>query len=300
VHKVHSKGENLFDSLMRWIELFLTVVREGLGSPLSLEFLLPHMGEERAIIMREVDAVALYHYKLKLVYEDKLRKRFGRVQGGMNGNDADAQDEVTQKLVDGIAREISFGELAKGNAADLAAEESDEESNGESSEYETDSEESTGEESGEDGPPILSAGAVIPAHVWTGSVAHQASSHPHHHRDGSVPQSTHRQAPMPRRSRSVINLNEIHSTRPGDEPPLPPLPPNLTPPSFKPLPLPPAPRPQTKLPPPRSRSVPPRSNRSKKKNTHEVLKPPDLHHIPALLPVFIEMVSPRVEWMARI
>ncbi|KAJ4478105.1 hypothetical protein J3R30DRAFT_2860798 [Lentinula aciculospora] len=38
VHKVHSKGEGLFDSLMRWIELFLTFMREGLGQPISLEF----------------------------------------------------------------------------------------------------------------------------------------------------------------------------------------------------------------------------------------------------------------------
>ena len=48
VHKVHSKGEGLFDSFMRWIEQFLTLMRDGLGAPLSLEFLLPHTGPERA------------------------------------------------------------------------------------------------------------------------------------------------------------------------------------------------------------------------------------------------------------
>lgn len=82
VHKVHSKGENLFNDLMRWVELFLTVIREGLGSPISLEFLLPHAGDERKAILAEVDAVALYHYKSKLAYESKIRRRFENTQGG--------------------------------------------------------------------------------------------------------------------------------------------------------------------------------------------------------------------------
>ncbi|CDO75602.1 hypothetical protein BN946_scf184858.g42 [Trametes cinnabarina] len=66
VHKVHSKGEGLFTNLMRWIELFLTLMRDGLGEPISLEFLLPHTGADRENVLREVDAVALYHYKLKV------------------------------------------------------------------------------------------------------------------------------------------------------------------------------------------------------------------------------------------
>ena len=82
VHKVHSKGEGLFDSLIRWIELFLTLVREGMGPPISLEFLLPASEKDRADILSEVDAMATYHYKTKVVYEDKLRRRFGRAQAG--------------------------------------------------------------------------------------------------------------------------------------------------------------------------------------------------------------------------
>ena len=141
VHKVHSKGEGLFDDLMRWVELFLTLVREGLGEPISLEFLLPHTGKERADILAEVDKVALYHYKLKVIYEEKLRRRFGRAQVS-NGqeNDADAEDEVTQALVNGVVGEISFGELVQGDAIDLAAEETDEEESSDeysSSDYES-------------------------------------------------------------------------------------------------------------------------------------------------------------------
>ncbi|KAL0950036.1 hypothetical protein HGRIS_010044 [Hohenbuehelia grisea] len=139
VHKVHSKGEGLFDSLMRWIELFLTVIREGLGQPISLEFLLPHKGPEREEILKEVDQVALYHYKLKVMHEDKLRRRFGRAQSGKEA-DADAEDEATQVLVDSVVGEISFGELIQGDADELAAADSDEEdddSEEDSSEYET-------------------------------------------------------------------------------------------------------------------------------------------------------------------
>ncbi len=58
VHKVHSKGEGLFTGLMRWIELFLDIVREGLGDPISLEFILPHTGDERRDTIKEIDEVA--------------------------------------------------------------------------------------------------------------------------------------------------------------------------------------------------------------------------------------------------
>lgn len=123
VHKVHSKGEGLFNSLMQWIEMFLTVVREGLGDPLSLEFLLPHTGQDRTDILSEVDEIAMYHYKLKVIYEDKLRRRFGNAQGQ---RDVDAEDEATQTLVNGVLGDIDFGELVGGDALDVAAEESDE------------------------------------------------------------------------------------------------------------------------------------------------------------------------------
>ncbi|KAJ3894149.1 hypothetical protein GG344DRAFT_41831 [Lentinula edodes] len=157
VHKVHSKGEGLFDSLMRWIELFLTFMREGLGPPISLEFLLPHMGLERTEILAEVDKVALYHYKLKLLYENKVRRRFGRTQAQ---GDADAEDQVTKALVDGVVGEISFGDLVQGAADDMAAEDAEEDSEDEdedesSAEYETDSESDSdvSEESNEPPPP---------------------------------------------------------------------------------------------------------------------------------------------------
>ena len=145
VHKVHSKGEDLFEGLMRWIELFLTLTREGLGHPISLEFILPHAGEDRELIMKEIDEVALYHYKLKVAYEEKVRRRFGRAMADQGG------DEAAQELVDGVVRELSFGELVKGDANDLFAEESDEETDSEEEEDTT--EESSEESSGQETPP---------------------------------------------------------------------------------------------------------------------------------------------------
>jgi Domain of unknown function in PX-proteins (DUF3818) len=148
VHKVHSKGEDLFEGLMHWIELFLTLTREGLGQPISLEFILPHAGEHRESIMKEIDEVALHHYKLKVAYEERVRRRFGRAGGQST---ADEDDEAAQELVNGVVRELSFGELVKGDANDIAAEESDEETDSEEEEYTT--EESSEESSNPDDPP---------------------------------------------------------------------------------------------------------------------------------------------------
>ncbi|THH28956.1 hypothetical protein EUX98_g5244 [Antrodiella citrinella] len=145
VHKVHSKGQNLFSSLMQWIELFLTLMREGLGEPISLEFLLPHMGAERDAIMEEIDSVARYHYKLKLAYEAKVRRRFGRTQGR---DDADTEDEEAAQMVNSVVEDLSFGDLVKGDAVDLAAEQTDDESD--SSSEDSDSNSSDEEESSDE------------------------------------------------------------------------------------------------------------------------------------------------------
>ena len=154
IHKVHSKGEGLFDGLMRWIELFLTAFREGFGDPISLEFLLPHTGQERVDIMKEVDEVALYHYKLKLAHQNKVRKRFGRTQGR---NDADAEDEAAQILLNGVVQDIDFGELVKGDVDELEAaeDEEDEDSDEDDSEEESSEEESTDEEGPESVTPRM-------------------------------------------------------------------------------------------------------------------------------------------------
>ena len=288
VHKVHSKGEGLFDSLMRWIELFLTVVREGLGEPISLEFILPHVGQERTAILAEVDAVAMYHYKLKVAYEDKIRRRFGKVQGQTG---ADAEDEATQALVQGVVGEISFGELVQGDADDLAAEETDD-NDVSSSEYETDADSET-DESNE---------------IPTRSVARSQTVTQHErqlHRKRSQPQmANNRDRPRPR-SLSLKNSQSILSPRfSHDVPPVPslpnipfakPLPPSPAPESTQPFPtlvasrLPKSANPPTQR--PRRAPSPMQPRKGKGKKAPESLKPPPLQHIPTLLPVFTELVS---------
>ncbi|KZT62904.1 hypothetical protein CALCODRAFT_513796 [Calocera cornea HHB12733] len=137
VHRVHSKGEGLFDGLIRWIELFLDLMREGLGQSVSLEFILPYSHNERAAILREVDQVAHYHYRLKIAYEEKLRRRFGNP----GDSSAGAEDEMARDLIDGVVRDLSFGELIKGDAEGAAAEESDSDSD----EYDSDDSEGSEE-----------------------------------------------------------------------------------------------------------------------------------------------------------
>jgi hypothetical protein len=112
VHNVHSKGQGLFDSLMGWIELFLSYARVGL-QPLDLEFLLPAPGAERDRIMAEVDAVAQYHYRLKVAHEEKIRRRFRR--------EAAAEEEAA--LLDSVMASLSLDEGAMGEAGELNDEE---------------------------------------------------------------------------------------------------------------------------------------------------------------------------------
>ena len=117
VHKVHSKGQGLFDALMAWIERFLTYAREGLSEKIDLEFVLP-VGEERLAILREVDAVATYHYKLKLAYEEKVRRRFQKT--------AATDDEAA--LIDGMIASLNLNDSVVGDVEEVGEEddESDE------------------------------------------------------------------------------------------------------------------------------------------------------------------------------
>ena len=141
VHNVHSKGQGLFDRLMHWVELFLTAAREGLGEKVSLEFILPHTGQDRVDVLKEIDAVALYHYKLKVLYEEKLRRRFRNAEGG-DGTEG-AEEEIGQALVDGVVRDLSFGELLKGGVDEIAAEDEDDDDDDYESETDSDDESSS-------------------------------------------------------------------------------------------------------------------------------------------------------------
>lgn len=334
VHKVHSKGEGLFDSLMRWIELFLTFVREGLGDPISLEFLLPHTGQERVDILAEVDEIARYHYKLKVLYEDKIRRRFGRAQS----SEADVEDEATQTLVNGVIGEISFGDLVTGDAIDLAAEETDEESSSSecsSSEYETGSDDESDEpESSQENVKGKQPLPTPPSSPMSPQVRQSRNSRHHDvtrlesHRvtpstsvvppQAQLPPQRKRSFSLHRAKSMTFSMSNLSLSKRNQEvpavPPVPPLPTNLkgAPPTSS-KPLPPAPlasptrsdtpdtpppissklHPQSQQAQPRPNGPPKPANLKKKTKAPEpTLKPPDLHHVPQLLPVFVEMVGP--------
>lgn len=125
VHNVHSKGQGLFDSLMGWIELFLGYARDGLPQKLDLEILLPMDGPQRAAIMKEVDEVAQYHYKLKVQHEEKVRRRF------VAGGGADEQTLEEAALVDSVMQSLSIGDTTVGAAGEIAVEESEEDDDSE-------------------------------------------------------------------------------------------------------------------------------------------------------------------------
>ena len=293
VHKVHSKGAGLFDDLMRWIELFLTVIREGIGKRVSLEYLLPHTGQERIDILREVDAVALYHYRIKVAYEAKVRKRFARGAAVNGSTTAEEDDEAAQALVDGVVRDLSFGDLVRGDEEDLAEDSESEE------ESETDSE--TSSETDANAAQDSDEGQVVrvksqPPHLRVPATAHlkePVSSFdfpPTSRPGGSRPRS------LSLRSHQSGDLTKARNIGSHDIPPVPPLP-------FRGEPVPRTPltaqpslhrrkttndmrRGQLKY-------VQAKSHKTPKKQVPNI-KPPDLKAIPDLLPLFVEMVSEEV------
>lgn len=291
---------------MHWIDVFLTVIRESLGEPISLEFLLPHTGLERDQIMSEIDRVALYHYKLKVLYEEKLRRRFVRAQGNSYHSSADAEDEAAQELLDNIvAGELNFGDLVSGDAIDLAAQVTDEESSSEeysSSEEDTDSEAESS--SSQDEKMLTPKKSPMSPPVQP--------SHQQYFQNNRIPveqrgTNSSKQAVRRHRSlslksvRSLISFNN-NSRRSQDTPPPVPSVPAMDrsaapfkPPPQKQHPLSPisGPEPITpiKASPLQQIRLQPQQNGKQKSMGRETLKPPELHFIPQLLPVFVEMVS---------
>ncbi|GAA5913816.1 hypothetical protein JCM6882_007707 [Rhodosporidiobolus microsporus] len=138
VHQVHSKGEGLFDNLMSWIELFINFVRDGLPSPVSLDFLLPVGGKEREEVLEEVDALVEYHRKLKAAHHERMKKRM--IKGEDLDKDADAA------FVAGVMQNLHIGTVMD-DVHDVEAEGSEDEA-------EEEGEASSDEDGLEDPPPL--------------------------------------------------------------------------------------------------------------------------------------------------
>ncbi|KAK0468376.1 uncharacterized protein EV420DRAFT_1504143 [Desarmillaria tabescens] len=364
VHKVHSKGEGLFDSLMRWIELFITIIREGISTsnnPISLEFLLPQSAAERKLIMDEVDKVAVYHYKTKLLYEEKVRRRFAGGQAAQG--EGEREEEETRRMVDGVVGEISFGELVSGDVEELRAEESDdEESDSDSDETESDSTEDTETDSDSESESTEESLPSRPSRMHTIPSPQPRKSQTVD--DGGTVTPRQRSLSL-RRSFSDIKAVVAGRKRERDSvPPMPPIPKSVAAAMKKPLPPSPVgspgpsptplkasfdssrsinssrsslnsfkqlPRAPGKSSMDSSRSIdsvgplsptlsasrtlasgcsrssidsstsrtPKKPKTKRKKKRVETIKPPDLVHIPNLLPLFKEMMRPHLRTRAK-
>ncbi|KIJ56683.1 hypothetical protein M422DRAFT_197782 [Sphaerobolus stellatus SS14] len=326
VHKVHSKGAKLFENLLRWIELFINFVREGLGEPISLEFLLPHTGQERIDILKEVDAVALYHYRLKVAHETKVRRRFGRGEGGEVANGgpttADQDDLATQALIDDVVRDFNFGDLVNGDVEDLV----DTDSSGEDSEEYDSSEETTTEEETElesdeeDHVPR----PMAPPSPATRRIPSTAPLPTLHKRASQSTVTIPGPPPKPLRPKRSFSLRLNRSTSDlrraaklsDPPPPVPPLPGQLrVPVGEKDVPPLPPPLPSKEYAPSvqsssstqtaRGQRSPPADaeqqrasssapTKKKKKKTGPDIQGPELKAIPSLLPLFVEMMRPKL------
>lgn len=327
VHKVHSKGQGLFDSLMKWIERFLTAIRDGVGAfevgakgnKIVLETVLPAGDEERARIMEEVDKMMHWHYLNKIAHEEKLRSRFRRTQKGAETN-ADAEDEATQILINGVAREFDFGELVRANADELTAEEGDDD---DSDDYDDDEDDDSDDDTGE--YETDSEGTEEDMNVQTLSV-HSSTIQPPLFRakttevvvvsappeisglsrsQTSLPAAPRMRSLSLRSAKSMQLLGKRHPT--VDTPPVPPLPVHLD----KPLPLRPPGSSSAELPrrrsigllaspehdpnddPHRPSSSPHPPSHKPRKKAATMAQPPELRYIPTLLPIFVEMVRHR-------
>ncbi|GAA5913550.1 PX domain-containing protein [Sporobolomyces salmoneus] len=124
VHQVHSKGEGLFDNLMSWIELFINFVRDGLPSPVSLDFLLPVGGKEREEVLKEVDAIVEYHRRLKWAHHERMTRRM--TKGKESERDVDAA------FVSSVMENLHIGKVMD----DVEDVEAEDESDEEEEEYE--------------------------------------------------------------------------------------------------------------------------------------------------------------------
>lgn len=122
VYKVHTKGESLFSSLVKWAEIFISFMSDGIGDQISLEYLLPHSSDARTTIFNEVDAIALYHYKLKIAHEEQVRRRFG---GQLKDEIADAEEAAAQDLVDSVIGQMNIGDLVQGDAVEIGEDSSE-------------------------------------------------------------------------------------------------------------------------------------------------------------------------------
>lgn len=119
VHRVHTKGQDLFDALLHWIERFINLVRDGLPvEPFSLEVLLPHAGQERQEAIAEIDSLVDYHRQLKLTAHRRMRRKLLK-------GDLDLEARAAREEDSAFVRNVLGGVGASGMADDIEDDQAD-------------------------------------------------------------------------------------------------------------------------------------------------------------------------------
>ncbi len=254
VHKVHSKGQGLFDSLMGWIELFLNFAREGLPREVDLEVILPYAGSERLAIMKECDEVAAYYYKLKVAHEEKIRRRFQK----------DGASEEEAAFINGIVASLNMNDSIVNDAGEAAAD-------GESSDDEDD--DSDAEEAAASAfDPTKDNGAAQWKSVVKDDDASTSSDRTSVHQSVQSEVSPLSGGSVENKRSSMDRIrNSLDFSRKTEAPTSAPAGPAH-------------PQPQPKI----------KRRRRSKRGAQEVAVAPTLKHLPSLVPIFMEMVRQKV------
>ena len=85
VRQVHTKGSDLFGTLIAWVELFINFVNQGtendtiygLGS-VDLELCMPTGEDARKRVLSQIDDYVRFTYRRKLFREVKVRRKLMR------------------------------------------------------------------------------------------------------------------------------------------------------------------------------------------------------------------------------
>lgn len=132
VHQVHTKGSDLFQRLIKWIELFVNYVRDpkeseacGLGY-IDLELCLARSGVDRNRVMREVDQVIQQVYKRKVQRELKRRRKLAS-KAVAGAADAPQGEEA---FINSVSEQFGFGSSLQDEIEELDEESYDDDASG--------------------------------------------------------------------------------------------------------------------------------------------------------------------------
>ena len=130
VRQVHTKGSELFGSLIAWIELFINFVSQGSGDnaahglgSIDLELCLPAGDKERERIFAQVDEYVRHTYRRKLLREVKVRRRLMHQAVSEAGQSRAQAASADEKFLGIFMGELGIEEMISSQIDDVEAEE---------------------------------------------------------------------------------------------------------------------------------------------------------------------------------